>query len=407
MEETMADTKERKSNKALLEELGVDVTPAKKVTHTPKEERIIAGFEEIQRFVEEHGHQPQHGEDKDIFERLYATRLDRIRSLDECKNLVAALDHQGLLTAEHAIAEPTKEYKSDAELLAELGVEAPKENDVTFLKHVKPRAEIKAAEEIATRTPCKDFDKFKPLFDQVQDQLTRGLLEAKILKNQKGQATMAEINQGDWFIVNGQKAYIAEISNERIHGFDKNDYRLRVIFDNKTESDLLLRSMQKALYVDDASRRIISLSAGPLFDSIAGEEDTASGTIYVLRSKSDHPTIAENRNLIHKIGVTGSSVKTRIANAKLDPTYLMADVEIVATYELYNISRTKLENILHRFFDSAKLDIQINDRFGKPVIPREWFLVPLFIVDEVVEKIKDGSISKYKYDSQRVELVEV
>ena len=403
----MADTKERKSNKALLEELGVDIAPAKKVTHTPKEERIIAGFEEIQRFVEEHGRQPQHGEDKDIFERLYATRLERIRSLDECRNLVAALDHQGLLTAEHAIAEPTKEYKSDAELLAELGVEAPKENDVTFLKHVKPRAEIKAAEEIATRTPCKDFDKFKPLFDQVQDQLTRGLLEAKILKNQKGQATMAEINQGDWFIVNGQKAYIAEISNERIHGFDKNDYRLRVIFDNKTESDLLLRSMQKALYVDDASRRIISLSAGPLFDSIAGEEDTASGTIYVLRSKSDHPTIAENRNLIHKIGVTGGSVKTRIANAKQDPTYLMADVEIVATYELYNISRTKLENILHRFFDSAKLDIQINDRFGKPVIPREWFLVPLFIVDEVVEKIKDGSISEYKYDSQRVELVEV
>ncbi|MCG8316512.1 MAG: GIY-YIG nuclease family protein, partial [Pseudomonadales bacterium] len=223
----MADTNERKSNKALLEELGVDITPAKKVTHTPKEERIIAGFEEIQRFVEEHGHQPRHGEDKDIFERICATRLDRIRSLDECKKLVAALDHQGLLTEEHAIAEPTKEYKSDAELLAELGVEAPKENEVTFLKHVKPRAEIKAAEEIATRTPCKNFDKFKTLFDQVQDQLTRGLLEAKILKNQKGQATMAEINQGDWFIVNGQKAYIAEISKERIHGFDKNDYRLR------------------------------------------------------------------------------------------------------------------------------------------------------------------------------------
>jgi hypothetical protein len=403
----MTDLKEKKSNKALLEELGVDITPAKKVAHSPKEERIIAGFEEIQRFIEEHGHQPQHGEDKDIFERLYATRLDRIRSQEECRNLVADLDYQGLLAAEHCIAEPPKEYNSDAELLAELGVEAPKENDVTFLKHVKPRAEVRAAEEIATRTPCADFDKFKPLFDQVQDHLTRGLLEAKILKNQKGQTIMAEINERDWFIVNGQKAYIAEISKERIHGFDKNDYRLRVIFDNKTESDLLLRSMQKALYVDDASRRIVSLSAGPLFDGNAEDEDTASGTIYVLRSKSEHPTIAENRNLIHKIGVTGGSVKTRIANAKLDPTYLMADVEIVATYELYNISRTKLENILHRFFDSAKLDIQINDRFGNPVVPREWFLVPLFIVDEVVEKIKDGTISEYRYDTKNVKLVSV
>jgi hypothetical protein len=402
----MTDLKEKKSNKALLEELGVDLTPAKKVAHSPKEERIIAGFEEIQRFIEEHGHQPQHGEDKDIFERLYATRLDRIRSQEECRNLVTDLDYQGLLTAEHCISEPPKEYKSDAEILAELGVETPKENDVTFLKHVKPRAEVRAAEEIATRTPCADFDEFKALFDQVQDHLTRGLLEAKILKNQKGQSTMAEINERDWFIVNGQKAYIAEISKERIHGFDKNDYRLRVIFDNKTEIDLLLRSMQKALYVDDASRRIVSLSAGPLFDGNAEDEDTASGTIYVLRSKSEHPTIVENRNLIHKIGVTGGSVKTRIANAKLDPTYLMADVEIVATYELYNISRTKLENILHRFFESAKLDIQINDRFGNPVIPREWFLVPLFIVDEVVEKIRGGSISKYRYDTKNVKLIE-
>ncbi len=99
--------------------------------------------------------------------------------------MVADLDYQDLLAAEHCIAEPPKEYNSDAELLAELGVEAPKENDVTFLKHVKPRAEVRAAEEIATRTPCSDFDKFKPLFDQVQDHLTRGLLEAKILKNQK------------------------------------------------------------------------------------------------------------------------------------------------------------------------------------------------------------------------------
>lgn len=403
----MTDLKEKKSNKALLEELGVDITPAKKVARSPKEERIIAGFEEIQRFIEEHGHQPQHGEDKDIFERLYATRLDRIRSQEDCRNLVADLDYQGLLTAEHCVAEPPKEYNSDAELLAELGVEAPKESDVTFLKHVKPRAEVRAAEEIATRTPCADFDKFKPLFDQVQDHLTRGLLEAKILKNQKGQTIMAEINERDWFIVNGQKAYIAEVSKERTHGFDKNDYRLRVIFDNKTESDLLLRSMQKALYVDDASRRIVSLSAGPLFDGNAEDEDTASGTIYVLRSKSEHPTITENRNLIHKIGVTGGSVKTRIANAKKDPTYLMADVEIVATYELYNISRTKLENILHRFFDSAKLDIQINDRFGNPVIPREWFLVPMFIVDEVVEKIKDGSISDYRYDQNEVKLVKI
>ena len=144
-----------------------------------------------------------------------------------------------------------------------------------------------------------------------------------------------------------------------------------------------------------------------MFASESDDEDCASGTIYVLRSKSDHPTVQENRELIHKIGVTGGSVKRRIANAKLDPTYLMAEVEIVASYELYNINRTKLEHILHRFFDGARLDIVINDRFGQPVTPREWFLVPLFIIDEVVEKIKEGDIGDYSYDVNSVSLVPV
>lgn len=397
----MTDLKEKKSNKALLEELGVDITPAKKVAHSPKEERIIAGFEEIQRFIEEHGHQPQHGEEKDIFERLYATRLDRIRSQEECRNLVADLDYQGLLTAEHCIAEPPKEYNSDAELLAELGVEAPKENDVTFIKHVKTQAEKERAqsEVIGQRRPCRDFDKFKPLFESVQADIKSGI--RKTLPFAKD----GSIEKGNFFIVSGQKAYIADVGDAFTGTDGRNEYRLRVIFDNGVESNQLMHSLQKRLWEDEAGRRITDISMGPLFDDVVDEDDSESGTIYVLRSKSEHPAIAENRNLIHKIGVTGGSVKKRIANAKLDSTYLMAEVEIVATYELYNINRTKLEKILHRFFEPAKLDIQINDRFGNPVVPREWFLVPLFMVDEVVERIKDGTIGNYLYDPASVAIV--
>ena len=133
----------------------------------------------------------------------------------------------------------------------------------------------------------------------------------------------------------------------------------------------------------------------------------ASGTIYVLRSKSDHPVVISHRDVLHKIGVTRGDVARRIANARLDPTFLMADVEIVATYELYNINRTKLENIIHRVFDPARLDIEIKDRFGNPVIPREWFLIPLFVIDEAVEKIKDGSISEFVYDTNNAALLSV
>jgi hypothetical protein len=123
-------------------------------------------------------------------------------------------------------------------------------------------------------------------------------------------------------------------------------------------------------------------SAGPLFADQNEERDEASGIVYVLRSKSDNPVIAAHRDLLHKIGVTGGDVARRIANARLDPTFLMADVEIVATYELYNINRTRLENLIHRIFGPARLDIEIKDRFGQPILPREWFLVPLFAVDE-------------------------
>lgn len=178
----------------------------------------------------------------------------------------------------------------------------------------------------------------------------------------------------------------------------RTDARLRVIFDNGTESNMLMRSLQRSLNKDDAGRRITDPTVGPLFADQTAGGDEASGTIYVLRSKSNHPVVAKNRELVHKIGVTNMDVKKRIAGARLQPTFLMADVEIVATYELFNINRTKLENLIHRIFGAARLDIEIKDRFGNQVVPREWFLVPLFVIDDAVEKIKDGTISDHIYD---------
>jgi len=210
----------------------------------------------------------------------------------------------------------------------------------------------------------------------------------------------AEIEKGRFFIVSGQKAYVAEKGEITVTEHGRTDARLRVIFDNGTESNMLMRSLQRALNKDDAGRRITEPTAGPLFSDHTIDGDEASGTIYVLRSKSDHPLVAENRDLVHKIGVTNMNVEKRIAGAHLQPTFLMANVEIVATYELYNINRTKLENLIHRIFDPARLEIEIMDLFGRPVMPREWFLVPLFVIKEAVERIKDGTIANYVYDPQ-------
>jgi hypothetical protein len=205
--------------------------------------------------------------------------------------------------------------------------------------------------------------------------------------------------------LSGQIVFVAKKGEDIKASNGATDARLRVIYDNGTESDLLMRSLQRALYKDESGRRITNPNVGPLFSDRTADGDIESGIIYVLRSCSDNSYIQENRKIIHKIGVTGGDLNKRFINAKNDPTFLVADVEIVATYNLSNINRVKLENLIHRFFETAKLNIEILDRFGKPVIPREWFLVPLFIIDEMVDLIKNGTIVNFIYDAKNSKII--
>jgi hypothetical protein len=384
----------------LLDALGVEVAPLKVSSRTPREERIIAGFEDILRFHQTHGRAPLHGEDCDIFERLYAVRLDQLRKLPEAQSLLAELDSPGLLSGAAVTTTSVDDLDEDA-LLAELGVgDVPLEqNDITVLRHVRSNTEKRAAEEIADRTRCADFEKFQPLFEQVERELKSNV--RKSLRFGRD----ASIAFGNFFILGGQLAYVAEVGEAIKAPNGESDARLRVIYANGTESNLLRRSLQRALYKDDTGRRLTDPDMGPLFGDSPEPDDIESGTIYVLRSQSTHPFVSEHRELIHKIGVTGGKVETRIAGAAKDATYLLADVEIVATYKLHNLNRTRMENIFHRLFGSAQIEVTIDDRFGNPVKPREWFLVPLHVIDEAVERIRDGSITDVVYDARAARLV--
>jgi len=382
----------------LLAELGVEVEKKNVGNRTPEEERIIAGFEEIQRFVEENGQTPTNGEGKDIFERIYAVRLERISWQPDCRKLVEDMDHQGILLPSQGEADPANELDDD-ELLEALGVKAKADESLQTLKHVRPRSEIQAAEEIAGRDPCKEFDKFKPLFEKVQEGLKLGIHKTKRFENN------ADVNTGDFFILYGQKAYVASAGEPYVNDYGRKDQRLRVIYDNGTEYEILLRSFQRALYKDQSGRRITTSDVGPLFSNQAGEDDLESGTLYILRSESTHPEITKNRELIHKVGFTTSSVERRVADAENQATYLLAKVEIVATYKLYNINANRLERLIHRFLDPAKLDIEIDDRFGKPFKPREWFLVPLGVIKEALQRLQDGSIVDHVYDPAEAMIV--
>lgn len=377
----------------LADELA-DFAPAakKQSTYTPREERIIAGFEDIERFYEEHGRLPQHGEDRDIFERLYAVRLDRLRAQDDCRALLASFDKHGLL--DWKAAEEDQEVDLDPDdLMAELSGLGG-DDDITQLRHVRSAEEKRAAEEIAKRDKCLDFAKFEPLFKQVKDDLASG---ARITRPFE---LKAEIRPGAFFIVFGQICYVAEMGEVFTNPQGRTDARLRVIFDNGTESGMLMRSLQRQLNEDDAGRRITDPAPGPLFADRAEDGEAETGTIYVLRSKSEHPIVAEHREIMHKIGVTSGSVEARISGAEKSSTYLLAGVEVIATYKVYGVNCQKLESLIHKVFAAAQINLSIPDRFGHLVKPREWFLVPLNVIDEAVERIRDRTIVGCRYDPQ-------
>lgn len=369
----------------------------KQTTYTPQQERIIAGFEDIVRFYEEHGRVPQHGERRDIFERLYAVRLDRLRAQEDCRALLSDMDRHSLL-AEPDVS-PVEKADLDLNELASELADLGSEDDITQLRHVRSAEEKRAAEEIARRDTCHDFEKFRPLFEQVKQELASGTRVTRPFE------LKAEIRPGAFFIVGGLITYVAEMDNIFTNAQGRSDARLRVIFDNGTESGMLMRSLQRQLHDDDAGRRITEPAPGPLFADRPEDGAAETGTIYVLRSKSDHPFVAEHREVVHKIGVTSGSVEARISGANKSSTYLLAGVDVVATYKVYGVNCQKLESLLHKVFAAAQLNLTIPDRFGHMVKPREWFVVPLSVIDDAVERIRDRSITSYRYSLADGQLV--
>jgi len=383
----------------LAEELSEFEDKKKAKSSSPLQDRVIAGFEEINRFVDEHERIPQNIEGRDIFERLYAVRLKEIRKLEVSSELLSEIDSHGLLLIEDDSDQMLDEDLDEDDLLAELETDFG-ETELSQLTHVRSSAEKRAAEEIANRTICQDFDQFAPLFKSVQADIKSGMRPVVPFGKD------AKVEQGDFFIVDGLTAYVADAGEEfKKEGLDRTDARLRVIFSNKTESDLLRTSLRRALYKDDASRRVARDLEGSLFGNMLDQGDVETGVIYVLRSLSEEPFIAENRELIHKIGVTGGSLEKRIANAQYEATYLLAGVEVVREFKLVGINRKKLEKLLDDFFSAARLDIEIPDRFGKLVRPREWFLVPLAVIDETIQRIREGTITNFVYDREAATLV--
>lgn len=369
----------------------LDVKASAKAT-TTEHQRIVDTFAEINQFIDRHKRMPGDTDKPTVSERSLRMKLNGLLGDPTSRDLLLAHDRHKLFP-EQAVKTPTcLDDILDDPLLA------TPQDDIFDLVHVKP-APAKP-DEIAERQACTEFDRFKPLFEQCVREMGEGKRKAIPFANEQ------EIDAGEFFILNGVLVYVAEVGETHVRNGRKNA-RLRLIFDNGTEGNNLLRSLATELYKDPNGRRVTTTDMGPLFDEKPQTGDTQTGMIYVVKSLSDDPEIRKLDGLLHKIGFTASKMEVRIQNAKDDPTFLMAPVHPVTTYTLYNIDRVKLEHLLHEFFAAARLDIEITDRFGKKIRPREWFLIPPTIISEAVTRLKDGSIVSYRFDAKLARLVQI
>ncbi|MCD6526305.1 MAG: GIY-YIG nuclease family protein [Desulfuromonas sp.] len=320
-----------------------------------------------------------------IQEAKLAMRLSALREdAGKAKELVD-LDEFNLLR-------PAKKPESIDEIFADddLDILVGADADSIFnLKHVPQTIDM--PDYVARRKPCDDFDQFEDLFFQCHADLQAGKRTLRPFAKEQ------QIKQGQFFALKGVLTYIANVGEKEKTG-GKTNARLRCIFENGTESDMLLRSLARELYKDG---RRVTESEDRLMDdpnNVFGE-DSQTGHIYVLRSLSTNPDIALIRDL-YKIGFSTLPVEERIKNAEDDPTYLMAPVHLVEIFECFNLNPQKLELLLHKFFGKVCLEVDVFDTGGKRYTPREWFIVPLPVIAEALELIISGEIVDFAYDHQ-------
>ena len=360
-------------------------------------------LEQVSRFYEEHGRLPDNkAEDHD--EMCLAAAWTRMAQTPS--PAMKEADKLGLL-AESTTPSPTLPDWRDEQAFTDIPQSLDDilnddsldiDESLFTLRHSSPAAERAVPEHQAFITPCANFQDYEALFEAVQQEIANGTRKAKRIKKNQ----ILEPAEGDFFIRNGLIAYVAE-KYEKTYRHGDREHRLRIIFSNGTESDPLMSSFRKSLTEDKTARFISRIGLGPL----AGSETitNATGTIYVARSLSDVPAIRKLRGELYKIGVTSGDVRRRVADARNDPTFLMAPVEIVATYTLVNLSYRKVEDCLHRFFAPSRAILHVHDRMGKLIYPKEWFLLPAALIGQAAHLIQEGTLHLYEYDPHQKAII--
>ena len=365
------------------------------------DERLFASFEEINAFMREQGREP--AASREISERKLYSRLKALRAYPEKAALLFEMDVFNLLGGQKMPAPKKIETIDDVleddalGLLGDEGRDESDADDIFTLRNIPKSTDT--PEYIANRKPCENFAQFEVLFKQNQ----AALLSKK--KRTKPFKSVEQIKKGKVFILQGMLVYVANVGQWEKKNFGNRDRRLYCIFENGTESNMLLRSLASALWKDENSAELVEADQMEMYQESEQitEEDKTTGIIYVLRSLSTDPRIKSIKDL-YKIGFSRQSLEERIQNAEKEPTYLMAEVKRVTAFQTYNLNPQKLELLLHTFFAEACLNLDIFDGEGKRHTPREWFIVPLHVIETAVRLLVSGEIPDYRYNSQKQEI---
>lgn len=357
-----------------------------KPTKVTSSDRLERAFLEIVEFRRTQGRLPS-PTTREIAERKLGARLDGILASEEKIAAVKHLDEFGLLEIPQAPSSIDELLDGDDfDLLGD-------ESGLLDVSDFPVRQAPGEVDSVAKRQKCRDFDQFEHLFKTKHAELANGSAQIASFRG------LRTVTAGRFFILNGVMLFVAAVGETRemvVGGKPEQKQRLRVIFENGTESSMYRQSLSIRLF-EQKGQAIVG--AGINDEDVLDGEDVASGYIYVLRSLSDDPQIASIQDL-HKIGFSRSAVSKRIRNAEKSPTYLMAPVDVVASYQTFNLNVVKFENLLHRVFADVRLDLTQIDRKGRDYDPSEWFVVPRAVIDQAVELIVSGEIIDYTYDRE-------
>jgi len=368
------------------------------------EDRLERAFIEILEFYDKHKRRPD-PDTREIAERKLGARLVGILNSEEKKQHLRHLDDVGLL-AEPDVPETLKELfegtgdgsdgsgaGSDFDFFADL-LDDDGSSDLYDTASL-PKRKPKSSDSVAERTRVKDFEPFRQAFKEKQQQLADGSVVLAEFKSEQS------ITDGKFYVVRGSLAFVAEVYDPEPGAPLENNglpkQRLRVVFENGTESSMYRKSFAIRLYEEDG--KVLAYNRNVTMDEI-GDADKLSGWIYVLRSLSTDPEIASLRDL-YKIGYSTTTVEKRIRGAEKSATYLHSPVEIVETFRTYNLRPSALEHLLHRVFAPARLKITR----GTEPAATEWFIAPLEAIVDAVDKIISGEIVHYVYDVAAQRLV--